>query len=158
MPKFSVLAVLLGAACTMPDPPAPTQGTFDWTSFRSAEVGFELEVPDDYRADVESGGHAVLFRAERGVPVKVYWTTEAASGDRGLWFDEDPVGPAMLAGREGQLYEYLHCDGLFCSRMKSYVIPFRDRLLALEFRSNGDLHEVNRHILESFRIRDTIRG
>jgi len=117
-----------------------------------------MEIPDDYKADVESGGHAVLFRAERGVPVKVYWTTEADSGDRGLWFGEKPVGPTILAGREGQLFDYLHCDGPFCSRMKSYVIPFRGRYLALEFRSGGTLHEVNRRILESFRVLDEEPG
>jgi len=153
-----LLFVLLATACTMPDPPEPATGTFEWTTFENSAVGFELEVPDSYRPDVESGVHAVLFRSDTGVPVKVYWTTEAESRSRGLWFGEAPLGPTILAGREGLLYEYVHCDGPLCSRMKSYVIPFRSRHLALEFRSGGELHEVNRRILESFQVREPGRG
>ena len=49
-------------------------------------------------------------------------------------------------------YDYRHCDGPLCSRMTSFVITRRDRWLALEFRSEGNLNSVNRRILASFNL------
>lgn len=145
--------LLLLAACSTPDPEPPAVGSFEWISYQNDSVGFSLEYPDAYRADTEDDGRSVFFRAERGVPVKVYWTSASEADGRGLWFGETPVGEITLSGHRGHLYEYSHCDGPFCSTMKSYVIPLRDRYLALEFRSEGPLHELNRHILESFRVK-----
>jgi hypothetical protein len=146
------------AACTTPDPQPPAAGTFEWRSYANRTVGFTLEYPDAYTADTASDGRSVFFRGEGGVPVKVYWTSAREADGHGLWFAESPISGVTLAGREGHLYDYSHCDGPFCSRMKSYVIPLRDRFLALEFRSEGPLHEVNRHILDSFRIERTASG
>jgi len=146
-------SVLLAIGCTMPDPAEPEAGTFEWSLYENNSVGFALEYPDVYEAETEEDGNAVLFRGERGVPVKVYWTTETEAEGHGLWFGETPVAEVTLAGLEGQLYEYTHCDGPLCSTMKSYVVPWRGRFLSLEFRSSGPLHEVNRHILNSFHVR-----
>ena len=155
IPVFAALFLLV-AGCTSPDPPEPEIGTFEWSSYENGTVGFALEFPSVYRAVTEADGRVVLFRTKRSVPVKVYWTTENESKGHGLWFGEIPVGNIVLAGHEGVLYEYSHCDGPFCSRMKSYVVPLRGRFLALEFRSSGALNEVNRHILDSFRIGESI--
>lgn len=147
-------SVCLTIACTTPDPPSPAVGTFEWIAYQNDTVGFALEVPSSYRANIKADGHAWLFRGERGVPVKIYWTTALESKGHGLWFGEPPVREIALAGHNGQLYEYSHCDGPFCSRMKSYVVPLRGRFLALEFRSSGPLDDVNQHILDSFHIAD----
>lgn len=146
--------LLLLAACSAPDPQPPAVGTFEWVTYQNDSVGFSVEYPDAYTADTEDDGRSVFFRAERGVPVKVYWTSAREADGRGLWFGETPVGKITLSGHRGHLYEYSHCDGPFCSTMTSYVIPLRDRYLALEFRSEGPLHGVNRHILESFLVED----
>lgn len=147
-------SLLPATGCTMPDPPEPETGTFEWSTYENRTVGFALEIPGVYQAETQEDGHAVLFRADRGVPVKVYWMTEAEAEGRGLWFGKTAVQEIKLAGIEGQLYEYKHCDGPLCSTMKSYVVPLRGHHLALEFRSSGPLHEVNRHILDSFRLRN----
>jgi hypothetical protein len=146
-------SLLPAIGCTMPDPVEPETGTFEWATYENNTVGFSLEYPGVYVAETQEDGNAVLFRAERGVPVKVYWTTEAEAEGNGLWFGKTPIGEVTLAGVAGQLYEYAHCDGPLCSTMKSYVVPWRGRFLALEFRSSGPLHEVNRHVLSSFHIR-----
>lgn len=160
--RIGVLAVvaqlLVATGCMMPDPPEPSAGSFEWATYENGTVGFSMEFPSVYRADTQAGARSVLFRGDRGVPVKVYWTTEAEAEGRGLWFGEDPKGEITLAGHEGVLYEYTHCDGPFCSRMKSYVVPLRGRLLALEFRSDGPLHDVNRHMLDSFRLAEAAEG
>jgi len=157
-PKIlTVLTVIAGSllpaiGCTTPDPTEPESGTFEWVTYENGAAGFALDVPSVYTADAQADGHTVLFRVDRGVPVKVYWTTEAESEGHGLWFGHTPVGEIVLSGLEGQSYEYIHCDGPFCSPMKSYVVPLRGRFLALEFRSSGPLHGVNQHILKSFTI------
>ena len=150
--RLSPAWILLLAACTTPDPLPPEAGSFEWLAYENETVGFTLEYPDAYTADTETDGRAVFFRGERGVPVKVYWTSAREADGHGLWFGESPVSEITLAGHEGHLYDYSHCDGPFCSQMKSYVIPLRDRFLALEFRSEGPLHDVNQHILDSFRL------
>ena len=144
--------VILAIGCTMPDPPEPEAGTFEWATYENGTVGFVLEFPNTYRAETQEGGYSVLFRTDRGVPVKVYWTTEEESKGHGLWFGKTPIGEISLARHAGHLYEYTHCDGPLCSTMKSYVVPLRGRYLALEFRSAGRLHDVNRRILDSFQI------
>ncbi len=146
-------SLLPAIGCTMSDPAEPETGTFEWSTYESNTVGFALEYPDVYEAETQEDGNAVLFRADRGVPVKVYWTTEAEAEGHGLWFGESSIEEITLAGIEGQLYEYAHCDGPLCSTMKSYVVPWRGRFLALEFRSSGPLHGVNRHVLRSFHVR-----
>ena len=63
-----------------------------------------------------------------------------------------PPGDVDLGGKTGKLYYYDHCDGPFCSRMTSYVIDHRGKQLGLEFRSEGELGEVNQMIAGSFRL------
>lgn len=147
---IATVAAGLCSACTTGESPEPEAGTFEWTTFTNETVGFRMEVPDLYEADEEAGGHAALFRWRRGVPVKTYWSTAEESRHRGLWYGESAVGVATLGGIEGDRYEYSHCDGPLCSRMVSFVVPWRGRQLALEFRSDGELNATNRHILQSF--------
>lgn len=149
---IALVAFLLAAACRMGEPPEPAEGTFEWTTYRNADVGYAVELPDLYRPDEEDGGRAVLFRSGDGVPVKVYWMTESEGDGRGLWFGESPVGVDSLAGFEARRYEYTHCDGPLCSRMVSFVIPHGERMLALEFRSDGPLTRTNERILRSFAL------
>lgn len=146
----ATLALAL-VACSS-GPPELEAGTFGWESYANGAVGFTMEIPDVYEPEEEGSGNAVLFRWKRGVPVKAYWTTAEEAAHRGLWFGESPVGTATLDGVEGRRYEYRHCDGPFCSRMVSFVIPWRGRVLGLEFRSDGPLNATNRRILESFEL------
>jgi hypothetical protein len=115
-------------------------------------VGYALDVPDVYDAEVESGGEAVFFRWGRGAPVKVYLTDLESADDHGLWPGNEPTGEITLGGVPGTRYDYTHCDGPFCSRIASFVIEWRGHWLALEFRADGELHDVNRRILSSFTL------
>ena len=155
--RLTVLTAIAGSllpavGCTTPDPIEPESGTFEWVTYENGAVGFALDIPRVYTADTQADGYAILFHADRAVPIKVYWPTEAEAEGHGLWFGHTPVAEIVLAGLDGRLYEYKHCDGPFCSPMKSYVVPLRGRFLALEFRSAGPLHGVNQQILNSFTI------
>jgi hypothetical protein len=136
------------AACESLPPPPPDE--FSWEAYVNAAVGYEMEIPDAYRPDEEDDGKAVFFRWRGTVPVKVYLADEEMGRDRGLWPGHEPVGEIELGGRPGALYEYTHCDGPFCSKMKSFVVEHMGRSLGLEFRTEGDLDEMNRHIVDSF--------
>lgn len=158
--RSSMIAVvaLAPVGCSVDAPPEPTAGTFEWTEYANEAAGFVMDVPDAYQPDEEPSGRSVLFRTDEGVPVKVYWITAEEGEGRGLWFGETPTGPARLGGLGASLYEYRHCDGPFCSRIVSYVVPHRGRHLALEFRSDGALNATNLRILESFRLASSEAG
>lgn len=147
-----LLLILMAAwvlgTCTSAPPMPPTD--FEWTTWSNAAAGYALEIPDVYEPDVEDAGRAVFFRWDGTVPVKVYLSGAEAARNRGLWPGHEPTGEITLGGARGARYDYTHCDGPFCSRIASFVIEWRDEWLALEFRADGELHPVNRHILDSF--------
>lgn len=136
--------------CRSAVPEAPND--FEWTTWSNTAVGYALEVPDVYRAQVEDDGRTVLFRWSGTVPVKVYITDLESARSRGLWAAEEPSGETSLAGLPAVRYDYVHCDGPFCSSIASWVAEKDGMWLALEFRSNHDLNSVNRQILRSFTI------
>ena len=82
--------------CHSAVPEAPND--FDWTTWSNAAVGYALEIPDVYRAQVDDGGHTVLFRWSGTVPVKVYFTDLESARGRGLRADEEPSFETSLAG------------------------------------------------------------
>ena len=136
--------------CRSAPPEVPTD--FEWTRWTNAAAGYEMVIPDVYRPNVEADGKAVFFRWRRTAPLKVYLTDLESAKHRGLWVGEEPTGEVLLAGLPATRYDYTHCDGPFCSRMASFVLPRGDRWLALEFRSEGDLNAVNQRILDSFTL------
>lgn len=123
-----------------------------WKTWTNAAAGYSLEVPEVYRAVVLDGGNAVFFRWRKAAPAKVYLTDLESARRHGLWTDERATGAATLAGQPATRYDYRHCDGPLCSRMTSFVISRGDRWLALEFRSEGDLNNVNQRILASLSL------
>ncbi|MFQ5747175.1 MAG: hypothetical protein ACE5HF_08160 [Gemmatimonadota bacterium] len=164
-PQTRSLALALGllapgiGGCRGEPPPMPGPGTFSWRTYENRVIGYRVEVPDIYRPDVSDDGSSVIFRWEGAPPVKVYFTDAAAARKRGLWVRHEPSGEIRLGGRSGRLYEYEHWDGPFVSAIRAYVVAHRGRELGLEFRAVGELNEVNRHILESFRFTpDASRG
>ena len=115
--------------------PVPEPSEVRWTRYTNQEVGFWLELPSVYLPDVSPDGHSVLFRF-RGTPlVHVTWTDEASARQRGLWARHDPVARIELGGRPGKQYIYNHFDGPLGMRTYAYVVPHRERFLALEFRT-----------------------
>jgi len=125
--------------------------TASWMTYEHEALGFSCELPREYRAETDEDG--VRFRFEGAPLVSISLTTRERAADRGLWGEHDPVGETELGGRPGALYRYEHYDGPFGMPVVSYVVPYRGRFLAVEFRNTG-LDAVDRRVLGSFRFRE----
>jgi len=147
MRRFLPVAALLLIACdTTPEWPASADA---WKQYDNELIGISLQYPEQCSVDDE--GHRVLIRCDGAPIISIAWTTEAGAKKNGLWPGHDPVGPVQLGGRMGELYRYTHHDGPFGMQTTSFVVPHRDKLLALEFRTTPDqLGPVAQHVLDSF--------
>lgn len=145
---FLIAGLVAGCGAEPPEPPV----AFQWTFWANPDIGYSLDVPDVYKAEMEDGGRSVLFRWRGRVPVKIYLSGMADAEQRGLWVGHEPAAEILLGGQAGLRYDYDHCDGPFCSRMAAFVIPWKGEWLALEFRTGAVLNEVNQAILESFAL------
>jgi hypothetical protein len=122
-----------------------------WTTYMNTELGYTLSHPVIFKPEVYGDGN-VLFRYRMGVPVLVRFTDEEDGRRRGAWFGHDPVEKVQLGDRSGQKFIYTHWDGPFGARTVSYVVQYKGKFLALEFRTDGDLYQFQKRILDSFRF------
>jgi hypothetical protein len=147
------LLVSLGllAACRGEAPPAPDAETVQWRDYHASELGVSLRVPSSF--DVDEQGPEVSFRSEEGpTAFRLVWVTEQDADERGLWAGHDGAR-ATLAGHDALLYDYDHADFGRRVRTIAYVVPWRERYLGLEFRTDEpELPPVYRSVLESVRF------
>jgi len=148
IPALAALPLALAAGCDR-TPSWPTQT--GWRSYTHPRLGYTIDVPADSHA--EEMGESVLFRWHGDPILCVNVVTPQEGRRRGLWAGKTPAGDIELAGRAGKKYVYQHGDGPLWMNVVSYVIPFGGRELGVEFRMHGDeLGDVQRHVLESFRV------
>lgn len=154
------VALLLGlgllaaaAAFFLKDPlPRPDPAVVGWKTYANDTVGYTFEYPDVYTVTEYSDGAVVILRQERTPRVLVSFVTEGDGQRQGIWFAHEPDGEITLGGREGQHYLYTHYDGPFGDPTEAYVVPWRDRMLGLEFRRERPIDALDRRTLESFRF------
>ena len=70
---------------------------------------------------------------------------------RGIWLTQESNGTCVLSGQSGKTYDYIHHDGPFGIRTRSWVIPYKERELGVEFRTQ-DITKVEKQILDSFSL------
>lgn len=131
-----------------------------WRTYTNRKLGYSVSHPD--ALEPQEHGAEVLFRGAGplglhlpfvgGVPALVRWEGEAEGRRRGAWFGTEPAGPITLDGVAGLKYVYVHHDGPSPAPTIAYVVPFRGKFLALEFRSDGDIDRVQQRMLDSFRL------
>lgn len=121
-----------------------------WVDYKNPVAAYRLQYPTVFGVDQEAGG-TVLFRY-CGVPALVRFTDEAEGRRRGLWFGNEPVADITLAGHAGKKYLYTHYDGPFGVCTVAYVIPYRDKFIGVEFRTAGELGDVQERMLASFTL------
>jgi hypothetical protein len=150
---FVFLTGVLAGCCSEKGAPVdalpPEQ--LNWVSFAHAKIPYALRYPDLFQADQEQGG-STFFRYNCEVPVVVRFHDEKEGRKRGAWFGNEPVEEIQLSGRAGRKYIYHHQDGPYSVRTIAYVVAYRDKYLALEFRTLDELNEVQKRILDSFTI------
>jgi hypothetical protein len=94
----------------------------------------------------------ILFRYGWSVTARVRFNDETEGKKTGAWFGNEPVEKIKLGGRDGEKFIYDHYDGPFAARTVSYVVEYRGKFLGLEFRTGGELNEIQRRMLSSFTL------
>lgn len=145
---LQALLVSIGlAACRSEAPPAPDAATVEWRTYHGRELDVRLEYPSVF--DVDESGAEVVFRSSGAPAMRVVWVTADEAERRGLWPGHAGT-PVAVAGRRGMAYDYDHRDLDRVVRTISYVVPYRGRLLGLEFRTDAPaLPDVYRRVLAS---------
>ena len=142
--------IMLLTACeqrTLPSMPLEAQ----WKTYTDEGLGIRFQYPDALQP-VDEGSAGMFLRYRGGVNVRVIWTDEENARSHGLWAGREPDGEASLAGIPAQKYLYAHWDGPSYVLTESYVIPYRGKLLGVEFRPGGLPHEGRQKMLDSFEI------
>jgi len=152
---LSCLALFLFGCCKEDVPPLSEQqpDRLQWVSYTHPAISYTLRYPDIFMAEEEKAG-SVFFRYGCGVPVVVRFLDEKEGRRRGAWYGHEPLEDIQLSGRAGKKYIYEHNDGPFSIRTVAYVVPYRGKYLGLEFRTPGELNEVQQHVLASFELKD----
>ena len=163
---FAGLIVLAMLPTLRPDMPRVDASRTTWSHYSHQELGFSLDVPDAMK--IEEGSEGIVLSVEGVGLVFVSFISESEADDRGLWGGRDPAANTQLGGVAGKKYVYDHFDALAGVHTIAYVVPWRDRFLALEFRTrrtslfeelglihvseDRELNEAELRMLESFRF------
>ena len=142
-----LVALCMLVGCGLPTKVDPSN--IHWAEYTNPN-GYSLSYPAEYKPETNDG--EVIFRYYLNVPMLVRWTDEAGAQGHDLWFGHAPVMEMNLAGVNGKKYIYDHHDGPSSSRTVSYVIPFKGKFLALEFRTEGELDSAEKRVLDSFSV------
>ncbi len=123
-----------------------------WKTYTNDQVGYTFQYPAEFEARDHHEGTDVMLRYKGYPIVAVNFCDEDEARSRGLWAQGEPEGQIALSGRTGQLYRYKHQDTFTMMPCISFVVPHRDRFLALEFRREGELDAVMQRIRQTFRF------
>lgn len=147
--SWGMIIVLSG--CRSPKTPLENLNASDlsWATYTSDELNYSIEYPTVLSPSGSEDGE-VLFRYGWGVPVRVRFNDEAEGRKTGAWFGSEPVEKIKLGGHDGEKFIYKHYDGPFGARTVSYVVEYRRKFLGLEFRTDGELNEIQKRMLASF--------
>lgn len=145
-----VTSAVLMSGCVMDGLAWPLVADTDWARYESARFGFALQYPAMCEVEEHPGG--VIFR-HLGDPILVVNVSDEEEGRRrGLWFDHEPVGELVVAGRSAQRYDYIHFDGPAGVRTVSFVVPHDGRFLGVEMRIIGEPGPTQERVLSSLRL------
>ena len=145
------LLVLGLAACQQSPLPEMPLDQVRWNSYSDPRLGVRFQYPDTLEA-VDEGEAGMFLRYRGGTNVRLVWTDLQTAREHGLWVGHEPVAQASLGGRPASKYLYQHWDGPSFVMTESYVVPYRGKYLALEFRPGGLPEQGRSRLLESFRF------
>ena len=144
---------LIVSGCENRPPPALSMSKVEWATYSNEQVGYTVQYPAAFTLHNRNNGRDLLLSHDGFPVVTINYTTRQEAGSRDLWADHEPVGNIELADKSGEKYIYNHFDGPFYMRTFSYVIEYKDRFLALEFRTKNDsVDSLQQHILQSFSL------
>ena len=132
LPATGLLA-LISLPLLRPDFPDPDDQSLNWRIYQNQPLGFQMEVPQEYH--IEEIDDEVRMSFQDTTLVSISLLDFEAAQQRGLWASHHPDGEFVLGGISGHHYSYHHFDLLFGVHARAVVVPYRDRFLALEFRT-----------------------
>ncbi|MGI9516949.1 MAG: hypothetical protein ACR2NP_07895 [Pirellulaceae bacterium] len=163
---FIGLVALASLPLLRPDLPRVKADRVNWTRYTHAGLGVSLDVPESLH--IEESSDNVSMSLDGSGLVFISWISENDADDRGLWGGRQPNGDTKLGGVAGKKYVYDHFDALAGVHTIAHVVPFRDKFLALEFRTrritvfeelglirgteDRDLNQAELRMLNSFRF------
>ncbi|MEE8156043.1 MAG: hypothetical protein V3T53_13910 [Phycisphaerales bacterium] len=130
-----LIGFAVGTPYFRPELTTPGPEPVSWTTYVDDRLGFAVDLPSNFVADVGSDSSGVRFRLDGTSLVLIGWMDEAQADDHGLWADHDPVGDAELDGVAGKRYVYNHFDAITGVRTHATVIPYRGKFLSLSMRT-----------------------
>ena len=146
-----ILILIHISGCTSEGHQNTIAESISWVTYRNEAVGYEVKIPDFYNPIEWEDGSGVVFKRNGDETVMlVRWANEEDK-HRGIWLSHEPNGTCVLSEKSGKTYDYMHFDGPLGIRTRSWVIPYKNRELGVEFRMI-DITDLEKKILDSFRL------
>ena len=149
-----------------PELPQVELNDVQWQTYTNSKLGFAFDYPDAYNLETREDDDVAL-RLDGSNLIVISHLTQQQADSRGLWADHKPVEDIELDGRAGKKYDYNHFDIFAGVHTISYVVPYKQKFLAIEFRTrrasvfeslgikpryDRELNEVEKKMLASFRF------
>lgn len=147
-----IISILLIAGCRNEGHPNLSISEVEWKEYTNEKIGYSVSIPDSYLLDEWEDSSAVMFRLLGNQPMMlVRFGNEQEDKHRGIWYNHEPIKQIELAGIPGNFYDYYHYDGPSGIHTRSFVIPFKNKNLGIEFRTL-EIGPVEDKILSSFTL------
>lgn len=151
---FLILTVLIITGCRNEGHPNLSINEVKWKKYTNEKIGYSVSIPDSYLIDEWKDGSGFMFRLNGNQPMMlIRFGTEEEDKHRGIWYNHEPIKQIELAGISGEYYNYYHFDGPSGIHTRSYVIPYHNKNLGIEFRTI-EIGPVEEKILSSFTLID----
>ena len=145
------LFILLISGCTSEGHENTSIESINWINYRNEAVGYEVKIPEIYEPNEWEDGSGVIFKRNGDETVMLIRWVNEEDKRRGIWLSHEPKGTCVLSGHTGKTYDYIHWDGPSGIRTRSFVIPYKEKNLGIEFRTL-DITKVEKQILDSFSL------
>jgi len=147
-----IITILLIAGCRNEGHPNLSINEVEWKEYSNEKIGYSVSIPEVYTVQEWEDGRGVMFRLQGNQPMMlIRFSTAEEDEHSGIWYNHDPIKEIELAGLPGHFYDYYHFDGPSGIHTRSYVIPYHNKNLGIEFRTI-EIGPVEEKILSSFTL------
>lgn len=147
-----IITILFIVGCKNEGHPNLSINEVLWKEYTNEKIGYSLLVPNSYITGEWWGGAGVMFRLDGNQPMMlIRYCSAEVDKNRGIWYGQEALKQIEIAGVTGQYYDYYHFDGPAGIHTRSFVIPYKNKDLGIEFRT-FEIGPVEEKILSSFTL------